>query len=106
MKRKFNLGRNFIFEESLTSEGAVFTIETSVLGSRKTPAGHWLLVADVDDGDDVADVADGDDGDGDDDGVDLQVEGMAWLVASLKEGRGLSLPGNRALVLDGVLVAL
>ena len=97
MKRKFNLGRNFIFEESLTSEGAVFTIETSVLGSRKTPAGHWLLVADVDDGDD---------GDGDDDGVDLQVEGMAWLVASLKEGRGLSLPGNRALVLDGVLVAL
>ena len=48
----------------------------------------WL----VDDDDGGGDVGDfGDDG-------DLQVEGMVWLVASLKEGRGVLFQGNRALV--------
>ena len=37
-----------------------------------------------------------------DDGDDLQVEGMAKLVAFLKEGWGVSFQGNRALVLNEV----
>lgn len=37
-----------------------------------------------------------------DDGDDLQVEGMAKLVAFLKEGWGVSFQGNRALVLNVV----
>ena len=85
------------FDKSSTSEGAVFTIETSVLGSRKTPA----IEACCCDGDD-------DDGDDHDGGVvhhvdDLLVEGMELLVSSLKEGSVVPAPVQNAE--HGVLVS-
>ena len=62
------------------------------------------VVAD-DDGDDANDD-DGVDGDDDEGDVDLQEEGMEWLVSSLKVGKKISFQGNHALVVKRNIVSL
>ena len=68
-----------------------------------------FVADDVDGYGDDGDDANGDDGvDGDDDegDVDLQEEGMEWLLSSLKVGKKISFQGNHALVVKRNIVSL